>query len=209
MNGATMGERWLKIESYVPRPKRTYDSTPSAKPDGCTCVFVGNLSYDIDDDTLKKAFASCGEVTSIRWGMDRETGDFKGYGHVEFSETEATDKAVAMAGEMVLGRAIRVDFAKGSSSPRKSGGKSARGYKPESAKPDGCNTIFVGNLSFNITEDAVWEAFGACGEVTRVKLATDRETGEYRGFGHVEFSSTEAVDVAVDKVAGTKIAGRK
>ena len=207
MNGATMGTRWLKIELFVPRPKTTYDNTPSAKPEGCTCVFVGNLSYDIDEDTISAAFKDCGEITNVRWGMDRETGDFKGFGHVEFATTEATDKAVAMAGEMVLGRAIRVDYAKGrSASPKR---KDSRGYKPTNPKPDGCNTIFVGNLSFNITEDEVWEKFGTCGEVVRVKLATDRETGEYRGFGHVEFASTEAVDEAVNKVAGTKISGRE
>ena len=45
--------------------------------------------------------------------MDRETGDFKGFGHIEFADTASTDLAVAMAGEMVLGRAIRVDYAKG------------------------------------------------------------------------------------------------
>ena len=211
MNGATMGERWLKIENYAEKPKRTYDNTPSAKPDGCICVFVGNLSYDIDEAAVKEAFKSCGEVTNVRWGMDRETGDFKGFGHIEFSTTEATDKAVAMAGEMVLGRAIRVDFAKGSNKSKSPGGgrKDERGYGPSSEKPPGCTTIFIGNLSFSIEEDKVWTKFAEAGEVVRVKLATDRETGEYRGFGHVEFSSTEAVDKAVKEIAGQKIAGRE
>ena len=213
MNGATMGERWLKIESYVEKPKRTYDNTPSAKPDGCICVFVGNLSYDIDEEQMKTAFKDCGEVTNIRWGMDRETGDFKGFGHVEFSTTEATDKAVAMAGEMILGRAIRVDFAKGKSNTPSRGGAGgaggARSYGPASEKPEGCKTLFIGNLSFNIDEDSVWKTFGDCGEVIRVKLATDRETGEYRGFGHVEFADTASADKAVATVAGKKIAGRE
>jgi nucleolin len=210
MNNATMGERWLKIESYVEKPKRTYDNTPSAKPEGCTCVFVGNLSYDIDEESMKAAFKDCGEVTNIRWGMDRDSGDFKGYGHVEFATTEATDKAVAMAGEMILGRAIRVDFAKGrTNSPSRSGGKSSRSYGPESEKPSGCKTLFIGNLSFNIDEDSVWTEFGKCGEVIRVKLATDRETGEYRGFGHVEFADSDSADKAVKELAGKKIAGRE
>ena len=211
MNGATMGERWLKIENYTEKPKRTYDNTPSAKPDGCICVFIGNLSYDIDEATVKEAFKSCGEVTNVRWGMDRETGDFKGFGHIEFADTASTDLAVAMAGEMVLGRAIRVDYAKGSNKSKSPGGgrKDERGYGPSSEKPPGCTTIFIGNLSFSIDEDSVWTKFGEAGEVVRVKLATDRETGEYRGFGHVEFSSTEAVDKAVKEIAGQKIAGRE
>ena len=209
MNGATMGERWLKIEPYAEKPKRTYDNTPSEKPDGCTCVFVGNLSYDIDEEAMKAAFKDCGEVTNIRWGMDRETGDFKGFGHVEFANTESTDKAVAMAGEMVLGRAIRVDFAKGSKSPRSGGKPDARGYGPQSEKPAGCSTLFIGNLSFNIDEDSVWTFFGEMGEVARVKLATDRETGEYRGFGHVEFTEEASADKAVAELAGKKLCGRE
>ena len=85
--------------------------TPSEKPDGCTTVFVGNLSFSIDEDTLREAFASCGEIASVRFAEDRETGAFKGFGHIEFVDSESTDKAVAMAGEDVMGRAIRVDYA--------------------------------------------------------------------------------------------------
>ena len=84
---------------------------PSEKQEGCTTVFVGNLSFSIDEDTLREAFASCGEIASIRFAEDRETGAFKGFGHIEFVDSESTDKAVAMAGEDVMGRAIRVDYA--------------------------------------------------------------------------------------------------
>ena len=93
---------------------------------------------------------------------------------------------------------------KNNRSPKKHSGS----YGPTEAKPEGCNTIFIGNLSFSITEDDVWNAFQPCGEIKRVRLATDRETGEYRGFGHVEFYDTAGVDAAV-KIAGQKIAGRE
>ena len=72
---------------------------------------MGNLAWEIDEDSLRQAFAECGEISSVRFATDRETGDFKGFGHVEFYESEATDKAVAMAGTNVCGRPIRVDFA--------------------------------------------------------------------------------------------------
>lgn len=47
------------------------------------------------------------------------------------------------------------------------------------------------------------------GEVARVKLATDRETGDYRGFGHVEFTEEASADKAVAELAGKKLCGRE
>ena len=205
LNGKSCGDRWVKVEKWRPPPKR--DHTPSEKPEGCNTVFVGNLSWDIDEETLKKAFADCGTVSQIRWGEDKETGDFKGYGHVEFTDSDATDKAVALAGTLVMGRALRVDFAKGSSNSRSPAGGRGKSYAPEQPKPDGCLSIFIGNLSFNLEEDKVWEMFQPCGEISRVKIATDRETGEYRGFGHVEFTESSSVDKAV-KLAGNNLCGR-
>lgn len=84
---------------------------PSQKEEGCTTVFVGNLSFQIDEDTLREAFSSCGPIASIRFAEDRETGAFKGFGHIEFENSDSTDKAVKMAGEDVMGRPIRVDYA--------------------------------------------------------------------------------------------------
>ncbi|GMH90061.1 hypothetical protein TL16_g11653, partial [Triparma laevis f. inornata] len=74
-------------------------------------VFIGNLSWDVDEETIRSIFEGCGTIKEIRFAEDRETGRFKGFGHVEFAETEGTDAAVAMAGQDVCGRPIRVDFA--------------------------------------------------------------------------------------------------
>ena len=85
----------------------------SKKPDGCVTCFLGNLSYDIDDDKCKEFFKDCGEVSKIRWLTDRESGDFKGCGFIEFYDSASTDKAAALSGQDLLGRAIRIDYAKG------------------------------------------------------------------------------------------------
>jgi nucleolin len=51
----------------------------SAKPDNCTKLFIGNLSYDIDDDGITKFFANVdAEVKAVRWLHHKDTGDFKG-----------------------------------------------------------------------------------------------------------------------------------
>jgi nucleolin len=52
----------------------------SAKPDNCVKLFIGNLSYDIDDDGIKKFFAGVdAEIKAVRWLHHKESGDFKGW----------------------------------------------------------------------------------------------------------------------------------
>jgi len=91
----------------------------SEKPEDCTTVFCGNLSFDIDDDAMKKfaSDAGCGEVKAIRWLSDRDTGDFKGCGFVEFWDTKDVDSLVKKNGEELLGRNVRLDYG-GARKPR-------------------------------------------------------------------------------------------
>lgn len=68
--------------------------------------------------------------------------------------------------------------------------------------------IFVGNLSFNTSEDALRQLFEAYGQVDRVSILTDRETGRSRGFGFVEMTNAEEGDKAIAALNGTQLDGR-
>ena len=68
--------------------------------------------------------------------------------------------------------------------------------------------IFVGNLSFNTTEDELRHAFEAYGQVDRVSILTDRDTGRSRGFAFVEMANTEEGEKAIAGINGTQIGGR-
>jgi cold-inducible RNA-binding protein len=68
--------------------------------------------------------------------------------------------------------------------------------------------IFVGNLSFGATEDAVRSMFEAYGAVERVNLITDRDTGQARGFGFVEMSNSAEADRAIAELNGRELDGR-
>ena len=68
--------------------------------------------------------------------------------------------------------------------------------------------IFVGNLSFGATEEAVRSLFEAYGTVDRVNVVTDRDTGRARGFGFVEMSVTEEADRAIAALNGRELDGR-
>jgi RNA recognition motif-containing protein len=82
-------------------------------------VYVGNLSYDIDDSGLKALLAPFGAVTSAQVIMNRETGRTKGFGFVEMGTDEEAAAAIAgLNGKEVQGRALKVNEAR----PRTEGG---------------------------------------------------------------------------------------
>lgn len=68
--------------------------------------------------------------------------------------------------------------------------------------------IFVGNLSFQITEDALRETFERFGEVLNAKLVTDRDTGRARGFAFVEMQNDEEAERAIAELNGKELEGR-
>ena len=68
--------------------------------------------------------------------------------------------------------------------------------------------IFVGNLSFGATEDAIRAMFEAYGTVDRVSVVTDRDTGQARGFGFVEMSNNAEGDLAIAELNGRELEGR-
>jgi cold-inducible RNA-binding protein len=68
--------------------------------------------------------------------------------------------------------------------------------------------IFVGNLSFNTGEDELRQAFESYGQVDRVSIMTDRDTGRSRGFGFVEMNSSEDGEKAIAALNGSQLGGR-
>ncbi len=75
-------------------------------------LFIGSLSWGVNDDTLRDAFSVHGEISEAVVISDRDTGRSRGFGFVTFEEDDAADKAVAaLNGTELDGRTIRVDVA--------------------------------------------------------------------------------------------------
>ncbi len=68
--------------------------------------------------------------------------------------------------------------------------------------------IFVGNLSFGVTEDSIRAMFEAYGTVDRVSVVKDRDTGQARGFGFVEMSNDAEGNRAISELNGRELDGR-
>ena len=70
------------------------------------------------------------------------------------------------------------------------------------------NRLYVGNLSFNTSKEAVQAAFAAVGEVREVQLIMDRDTGQPRGFGFVTMNSDADAAKAIQALDGSMLDGR-
>lgn len=68
--------------------------------------------------------------------------------------------------------------------------------------------IFVGNLSYQATEDELHQAFSQYGAVERVNIVTDRATGQPRGFAFVEMTNREEAEAAIGHLNGAELHGR-
>ncbi|MBA0549659.1 hypothetical protein Golob_020678, partial [Gossypium lobatum] len=152
--------------------------TPQTQSTGSKTLFVGNLSFQIEDADVRNFFKDAGEVVEVRFSSDAE-GNFKGYGHVEFATAEAAQKALELNGEYLMNRAVRLDLARerGAYTPYSGNGNNSfqKGGKGQS------RTIFVKGLDASLDEDTIrnslQEHFGSCGEISRVAIPTDRESG--------------------------------
>ena len=87
-------------------------------------LYVGNLSFNADADTIRNAFSEFGEVTDVHLVSDRVTGQSRGFGFVTMGSSDAAIKAIAqLNGAMLEGRALKVNEAE----ERQSGGGGGRG----------------------------------------------------------------------------------
>ncbi len=68
--------------------------------------------------------------------------------------------------------------------------------------------LYVGNLSYDLSDDDLKEKFQAYGEVTSAQIIMDRDTGRSKGFGFVEMSNTDEAQAAIDGLNGTDVGGR-
>lgn len=68
--------------------------------------------------------------------------------------------------------------------------------------------IYVGNLSFDVGEEELKEAFGQFGQVAEVRLIMDKYSGKSKGFGFVEMPSREEAEKAIEEMNGKELLGR-
>lgn len=163
-------------------------------------LFVRNLSFKTTEDEFKAYFQKFGEVTKVKI-LERD-GRSKGMGFVEFEKHEDAEKLITDNEELELdGRKLGISWAGDKRDKRDNfDRKDNRGDSKT-------KTIFVGNLSFNSTEEDIKSFFESCGPIVSVRLAMG-DNGRAKGFCHIDFETEEAVENALKK-NGEELDGRQ
>jgi nucleolin len=203
-------------EEEVAKPQqKTTTTTQSTTPaevdtEQHSEIFVRNLSYNTTEEGLRNFFSKYGNIDSHKLLTHRDTGKSKGIGFVEFNTRAEAKKCIADAANLNLdGRLVTVSFSNEDRPVQgagQGGAGGAGGFGGNRAGDSSGKTVFVGNISFNATEDSLKEFFSQAGNVVAVRIAKTPD-GQLKGFCHVEFDSTEAVNSAV-ALAGSEIDGR-
>lgn len=206
------GKRKADTEATAP-PKKTKlandDAAVATDDSSSRTVFVGRLSWNVDNDWLKSEFEECGEVVAARVQMDRNTGRSRGFAYVEFANPASVEKALKLSGKEIDGREVNVDRStsnKSSGGPGNPGGARRAAFGDTTSPPS--SVLFVGNLSWDANEDSLWDVFAEYGDVKNVRVPTDRESGKVKGFGYVEFYDMEIAKKAFEGAQGMELLGR-
>ncbi|XP_057443157.1 nucleolin 2-like isoform X2 [Lotus japonicus] len=209
-----------EIEEKASETTQECPKTPTTMKgkDAPKTIYVRNLSYSVERADLESLFKDCGEVVDVHLHTDSE-GRFKAFGHVEFATPAAAQKALELDNTELLRCPIKVSIAMGEYAPSRrlfnngdkfqSQAALLKGFdtslvaeKPKTPtipekKNSASKTIYVSNLSYDVEHADMEYLFKDCGEIVDIRLHKDRN-GRFRGFGHVEFATSEAAQNALE-----------
>jgi len=200
-------------------------------PEGST-MFVGNLAFEVGDMELAKAIEELigvGKIACVKISKDYETNKSRGFGHVDFFDSEKALSSLSVLSEKLSlrGRSARVEMKKVASErpeakeKRDWGASSQRGVREFTGVrasalrlPKLWTTVYAGNLPYDVSSDSLRylleSNLGKSGEgsVAGVRIAQEEGTGKSRGFAHIDFFDNEIAERAVKELNGMSLMGR-
>ncbi|XP_015120155.1 nucleolysin TIAR [Diachasma alloeum] len=171
-------------------------------------IFVGDLSPEIETQTLREAFAPFGEISNCRIVRDPQTLKSKGYAFVSFvKKTEAEAAISAMNGQWLGSRSIRTNWSTRKPPPPRSerprhANNSKQNYEEVYAQssPTNC-TVYCGGFTNGITDDLISKTFSQFGTIQDIRVFKDK------GYAFIKFTTKEAATHAIEVTHNTEING--
>jgi len=160
-------------------------------------LYVGGLDPRVTEDVLKQIFETTGHVQNVKIIPDKNFQS-KGYnyGFVEYDDPGAAERAMqTLNGRRVHQQEIRVNWAYQSNN---------------TSKEDTSNHfhIFVGDLSNEVNDEVLLQAFSAFGNVSEARVMWDMKTGRSRGYGFVAFRDRGEAEKALSSMDGEWLGSR-
>ncbi|XP_062230545.1 phragmoplastin interacting protein 1-like [Phragmites australis] len=149
-------------------------------------VYVGGIPYYSSEDDIRSFFEGCGSITAIDCMTFPESGKFRGIAILTFKTDAAAQRALALDGADMGGFFLKIQPYKYNREKEDFAPKLIEGY----------NRIYVGNLPWDITEDDIKKFFSDC-KISSIRFGTDKGTGDFKGYVHVDFSDGTSLAVAL------------
>ncbi|XP_069839101.1 heterogeneous nuclear ribonucleoprotein A3 isoform X2 [Dendropsophus ebraccatus] len=171
-----MEEHWGSSEDGGHEPK---------EPEQLRKLFIGGLSFETTDDSLREHFEQWGKLTDCVVMRDPQTKRSRGFGFVTYSCVEEVDAAMAARPHKVDGRVVE---------PKRAVSRE------DSVRPGAHLTvkkIFVGGIKEDTEEFHLRDYFETYGKIETIEVMEDRQSGKKRGFAFVTFDDHDTVDKIV------------
>ncbi|GIL82358.1 hypothetical protein Vretimale_11830 [Volvox reticuliferus] len=186
-------------------------------------IWVSGLPHEFDEETIREYWGYCGEVESMHLLTFPDSGNFNGTAYITFKTQEAYEAALACNGEMLEGRALRVEKCKvaaelkgkarastvAAAASKADTGVKGTGDSNGKGRVAGYPVAYCGNIAFEVGVEELQQLFSGAGVVpTQIRLHVDKASGRSKGYAHVHFVNDEDVEKAV-ALDGTSFHGRK
>jgi nucleolysin TIA-1/TIAR len=158
-------------------------------------LYVGGLDPRVTEDVLRQIFETTGHVQNVKIIPDKNAKGYN-YGFVEYDDPGSAQRAMeTLNGRRVHQSEIRVNWAYQSNT---------------SSKEDTSNHfhIFVGDLSNEVNDEVLMQAFSAFGSVSEARVMWDMKTGRSRGYGFVAFRDRADAEKALSNMDGEWLGSR-
>ncbi|XP_044258953.1 STE20-like serine/threonine-protein kinase [Tribolium madens] len=155
-------------------------------------VYVGSISFELKEDTIRQSFLPFGPIKSINMSWDPVTQKHKGFAFVEYEIPEAAQLALEqMNGVMIGGRNIKV-VGRPSNMPQ---AQAVIDEIQEEAKQ--YNRIYVASIHPDLTEEDIKSVFEAFGPIIYCKLAQGSSGHKHKGYGFIEYETAQSANEAI------------
>uniref|UniRef100_A0A673HJN5 Heterogeneous nuclear ribonucleoprotein A1-like n=1 Tax=Sinocyclocheilus rhinocerous TaxID=307959 RepID=A0A673HJN5_9TELE len=152
------------------------------EPEQLRKLFIGGLSFETTDESLRAHFEQWGTLTDCVVMRDPNTKRSRGFGFVTYSSVNEVDAAMDARPHKVDGRAVE---------PKRAVSRE------DSSKPGAHSTVkkmFVGGIKEDTDEEHLREYFSQFGKIDEVNIMTEKNSDKRRGFAFITFDDHDAVD---------------
>lgn len=173
-------------------------------------VWIGNLSYDTTKDDLKRfiihktsqldengdgSHLSVKEPDFLRVNIPKKANK-KGFAYIDLPSEEHVRRVISLSESVLNGRNLLI--------------KSSNSFegRPQEKQQAPSRILFVGNLSYDTTEELLTDHFRHCGDIQRIRMATFEDSGKCKGFAFVDFVDESGPSIALKSKFAKKLIKR-